>query len=292
VTLNKKRGLGRGLSDLGLNELLTRINEQDIQAEKSTANTLEYIKLDQITPGKFQPRKVFDEQALEELAESIRAQGIIQPVIVRKIKNNAYEILAGERRCRAAKLAGLTDVPVVIRDIPDDAAGAVSLIENIQREDLNAIEEASAFQRLSEEFGLTHQQIASIVGKSRATITNLLRLLSLSQEVKELVESGKLEMGHARALLSLPESQQHKVSLAIVDKKMTVREAEHYIRTVLNLGNLTSKKPKNLTFLNMEKNLSKKLGSRVSIKHQENGKGKLIVHYHNIEKLKELVEAF
>jgi ParB family chromosome partitioning protein len=285
----KKKGLGRGLSDLGLNELLSRMtSEAKTVATPSTPAdmaSLTYLKMDALQPGKYQPRKGMDNHALEELAESIRSQGIIQPIVVRKIGLDRFEIVAGERRWRAASLAGLTEIPVIIREIPDNAAIAMALIENIQRENLNAIEEASALHRLSQEFSLTHQEIAKIVGKSRATISNLLRLLTLSPEIKLMVEKGELEMGHARAVLALDEGRQLQVAKQIALKGYSVRDAELYIRRLVNLADIPMPKERDETLTKIEKSLSKRLGARVTIKKKDDMKGKLIVHYRNPEQL-------
>lgn len=289
----KKRGLGRGLSDLGLNELLSGMNMEHQKpllndSSQELAN-LKNLEITRIQPGKYQPRKDMDPQTLEELAESIRSQGIIQPIVVRKISAERYEIIAGERRWRAASIAGLKEIPVIIRDIPDNAAIAMALIENIQRENLNAIEEASALQRLVQEFALTHQEVAKIVGKSRATISNLLRLLHLSPEIKAMVEKGELEMGHARALLSLDEITQQRVARQIALKGLSVREAELYIRRLVNLSDIPMPKEINEHLVIREKTLSKRLGIRVTIKSKDEKKGKLIVHYRNPNQLEEML---
>lgn len=285
----KKRGLGRSLSDLGLNELLSRIKDEPAPLDQGNWQTddavLKQIAVDQIKPGKYQPRRELDDHALEELADSIRSQGIIQPIVVRPVEKGGYEIIAGERRWRAAKMAGLTTIPALIRSIPDEAAIAMALIENIQRENLNAIEEAIALQRLSQEFDLTHQQIATLVGKSRATISNLLRLLNLPPEVKTMLESRELEMGHARALLSLDEPRQQLVAKQIILKNYSVRETELYIRRLLNLSDIPIRTEKNLEVVQIEKSLSKRLGVRVTIKSKDDQKGKLIFHYKNEEQL-------
>lgn len=288
----KKRGLGRGLSDIGLNELLSKtITENKTTPGKTEDANLQNLNIDLIQPGKYQPRKDMDGQALEELAESIKSQGIIQPIVVRAIATNRYEIIAGERRWRAASLAGLKSVPVIIRDIPDNAAIAMALIENIQRENLNAIEEANALQRLSIEFSLSHQEIAKVVGKSRATISNLLRLLALGPEVKGMVEKGELEMGHARALLTLDADTQLKVAQQVVARNFSVRETELYIRRLNNLSENPVAKVKDQQIAKLEKELSKRLGARVAIKAKDDRKGKLIVYYRNPEQFEALVEA-
>jgi ParB family transcriptional regulator, chromosome partitioning protein len=294
----KKRGLGRGLSDIGLNELLSRMTT-DIKpvqvAEKQPeeeAVKLKQLPVDSIEPGKYQPRRELKEQSLQELAESIRSQGIIQPIVVRALPDDRYEIIAGERRWRAAKLANLTEIPVIIRQIPDEAALAIALIENIQREDLNAIEEAIALQRLITEFSLTHQQVAAIVGKSRASISNLLRLLSLPEEVKQMVDKGDLEMGHARALLSLDERQRIQTAQKIISKQLSVRETELYIKCLLNFSAPPEPKTKDLTLSQMEKTLSKQLGVRVAIKPKDDHKGKVIVYYRKSEQLQAILSHF
>lgn len=286
----KKRGLGRGLSDLGLNELLSRMSTDTAvvnasEDEGESQPKLQHLNVDNLQPGKYQPRKDIDPKTLEELAESIRSQGIIQPIVVRAVDANNYEIIAGERRWRAAKIAGLKEIPVVIRDVPDEAVIAMALIENIQREDLNAIEEAMALHRLSQEFSLTHQQIATVVGKSRATISNLLRLLSLPPHIKQMVEKKELEMGHARALLSLDEERQLQVANQIIAKNLSVRDTELYIRRLLNLSDIPVREEKDQNLAQMEKNLSKRLGARVTIKKKDENKGKLIVHYRNQDQL-------
>ncbi|MBA2653603.1 MAG: ParB/RepB/Spo0J family partition protein [Gammaproteobacteria bacterium] len=293
----KKRGLGRGLSDLGLNELLSRMSTEVkvVDTPSSEADKhpeLKNLDLDAIQPGKYQPRRDIDEKSLQELAESIQSQGIIQPIVVRKIAAKRYEIIAGERRWRAAKIAGLKEIPVIVRDIPDEAAIAMALIENIQREDLNAIEEAIALQRLSQEFSLTHQEIATIVGKSRATISNLLRLLTLPSEIKLMVEKGEIEMGHARALLSLDEERQLQVAKQINLKKLSVRETELYIRRLLNLSDIPIPVEKDVNLARIEKTLAKHLGLRVTIKAKDENKGKLIVHYKNSDQLHSILEHF
>ncbi len=295
-TKTKKRGLGRGLSDLGLNELLSRMTTEDKQISVKDSNEettyLKHLPLESIRPGKYQPRREIDNQTLEELAESIRSQGIIQPIVVRSINPNCYEIVAGERRWRAAKLVGLDNIPALVREIPDNAVIAMALIENIQRENLNAIEEAIALQRLSEEFKLTHQEVAKIVGKSRATISNLLRLLSLCDEVKQMVEKGELEMGHARALLSLDDDRQRQIANQIALKGLSVRETELYIRRLLNLADIPEPKEKDLNLIGREKALAKKLGVRVSIKEKEGKRGKLIIYYRSHEQLNVVLDHF
>jgi ParB family chromosome partitioning protein len=278
----KKRGLGKGLNDLGISELLSDLNTT--ANNSSDTSNLQQLPIEQVRSGKYQPRKKFNTESLQELADSIKSQGVIQPIVVRLIENNDYEIIAGERRWRAAQLAGLHQIPVVIRNVPDEAAIAMALIENIQREDLNVIEEANALQRLTQEFALTHEQVAEIVGKSRATITNILRLLSLNNEVKNLLINKELEMGHARALLSLPIGQQADVAKTVIIKKLSVRDTEKLIQ---RLQTSSVKKAKSIDpdIARLEKNLSDKLAAAVTIQHATKGKGKLIIHYNSLDEL-------
>ncbi len=277
--------LGRGLSDLGLNELMGGITAVKA-AEAPSFEQLHLLSVDLLIPGQYQPRQLIDQEALMELAESIRAQGIIQPLIVRPGQNNHYEIIAGERRWRAAKIAGLTEAPVIIRDISDQTAIAFGLIENIQRRDLNAIEEAEALQRLLHEFKLTHEEIAQIVGKSRASISNLLRLLQLNAEVKNLLLTGKLEMGHGRALLALDDEVQIKAAQEIMTKELSVRETEALVKNYAK-GNISSEKNSFQQFYAVEsqQNLMEKLGAKVAIKYNSKGKGKIVIQYHNLDEL-------
>ncbi len=279
-----KRGLGKSLADLGITELLS-----DIQTEQKTE--LRKLPIDLIQPGKYQPRKDMDYDALEDLANSIRAQGIIQPIVIRPIGDNLYEIIAGERRWRAAQLAELHEIPVVIRDISDQAAIAMSLIENIQRENLNSIEEATALQRLIDEFGLTHQQAAEAVGKSRTTITNLLRLLSLPHNVKTMLEHGDLEMGHARALLTLSEELQLQAAQAVVAKGLSVRETEKLATKLQQPSKPAVEKTTDPNIVSLQHKLSDRLGAHVSIQHQNKGNGKLVIQYNSLDELEGIISA-
>jgi ParB family chromosome partitioning protein len=229
-----------------------------------------------------------DPQALDELANSIRMQGIIQPLIVRPI-GDKYEIIAGERRWRAAQLAGLVEVPVIIRDIPDEAAVAIALIENIQRENLNPIEEAIAFDRLIQEFGMTHQEVAEAVGKSRTTVTNLMRLLALPAEVRRMIERGQIEMGHARTLITLPEASQLEVAQLIVAQGLSVRETENLVRLRQVARQPASKKPADPDILRLQEMLSRQLKLRVALQCNAKGKGKLVIHYRNLKELDQLL---
>ena len=254
-------------------------------SNKGVSGKLRTLPIDVLQPGKYQPRRDFEPQALEELAESIKTQGIIQPIMVRPIANNSYEIIAGERRWRASQLAGLGEIPVVIRELGDEDTIAISLIENIQREDLNSMEEARALQRLLDEFSMTHQQVADSVGKSRSTVTNLLRLHSLHEDVKLMLENGDLEVGHARPLLSLTHNEQSKIAKTIVAKDLSVRETEKLIKKQQNPTEATTKHTVDPDITRLEDNLSRKLGAKVAIQHTHKGKGKLVIQYNSIDEL-------
>lgn len=274
----KKRGLGRGLSELGLDELLSDFSAPMVTEAPAELKTL---PIDRVQPGRYQPRRRMTEEGLEELADSIRSQGIIQPIVVRPHENH-YEIIAGERRWRAAQLAGLVDVPVIIRNIPDEAAIAMALIENIQRQDLNAMEEAIALQRLIDEFHMTHEEVAEAVGKSRSSVTNILRLLKLNADVQMLVEQGSLDMGHARALLALEGVKQSVMANDIVAKSLSVRETEKRIQSLLERSSeLLSTKAVNPDVARLQNELSDRVGAVVTIRHQSNGRGKLIINYYS-----------
>jgi ParB family transcriptional regulator, chromosome partitioning protein len=278
----KKRGLG----ERGLGALLqgSRVNlDQEV---KDHDGELREIPVDLIQRGRFQPRRDMDPAALQELADSIRQQGVMQPVVVRPISEGRFELIAGERRWRATQLAELDRIPAIIRDVPDDAAIAMALIENIQRENLNPIEEAFALQRLQEEFGLTQSQVAEAVGKSRTTITNLLRLISLSEDVRVMLEHGDLEMGHGRAMLTLQPEQQMQVARQVVAKSLSVRQTEALVRQV------QQQKPGKKTQGKLDPNiralqddLAERLGARVSIAHGQRGKGKLVIEYTSLDEL-------
>lgn len=282
--VSKKRGLGRGLD-----ALLGDVN----QDENSLNDSLQHFPLDMIQPGKYQPRMDMSQESLEELADSIRSQGLVQPIVVRPIEGGHYEIIAGERRWRASKLAGLESVPVLIKDVSDRNAIAMALIENIQRENLNPMEEANALHRLREEFELTHQQTAEAVGKSRATITNLLRLRNLNDDVKKLLENCDLEMGHARTLLALEGASQSEAALQIVEKGLSVRETEQLIRRLLKPSSAEKQEvaqPSLEEIEKIEQRISEKLGKGFTIKHRANGKGKLVFDYSNVDELKRLIK--
>ena len=249
------------------------------------------IALDLIQRGRFQPRRHFDEDKLRELADSIAAQGVVQPVVVRPIDANKYELVAGERRWRAAQLAGLGDIPAVVREVDDKSAMAMGLIENIQRDDLNPLEEAQALHRLLEEFDLTHQQIAQAVGKSRTTVTNLMRLLELNPDVKKLVDKRELEMGHARALMALQGEEQSHTAAMVVKKGLSVRETEALVRKLKQAAAEPAKPAAGNPLENdpdvrrMLQGLTEKLGAQVQLKHSANGKGKLTISYNSLDEL-------
>jgi ParB family chromosome partitioning protein len=231
-------------------------------------------------------------EALEELANSIRAQGVVQPIVVRPIGGGRYEIIAGERRWRATQLAGLHEIPAVVRDVPDQAAMAMALIENIQREELNPMEEAQALYRLIEEFGLTHQQTADAVGRSRASVSNLLRLLGLNEDIKRMLGNGDLEMGHARALLALSGEQQSEVARSVVGKGLSVRETERLVKRTLegpSTGAVKEKRP-DPDIHRLEQDLGERIGARVAIQHGAKGKGKLVIAYNSLDELDGILE--
>ena len=277
----QKRGLGRGLDAL-LGDV--SVKEEAHQHQQQTL-PIEYMQR-----GKYQPRKDIDPEKLQELADSIKAQGIIQPIIVRKVGPDKYEIVAGERRWRAAQLAGLQDVPVIIRDIDDRATMAQTLIENIQREDLNPLEEAGALRRLLDEFEMTHQQIADAVGKSRTTVTNLLRLMDLHPDVKTLLIGRQLEMGHARALLSLDAARQVTAANKIAREALTVRAAERLVKDLQAEPKAAKVKAIDNDTLRLQDELTAKLGAKVLIDHKENGTGKLVIAYASLEELDGIIE--
>lgn len=275
-----KRGLGRGLDAL----------LGDVAGAKETASPSHVLPIEYLQRGKFQPRKDMNPEKLQELADSIKAQGIIQPIVVRKLDQDKYEIVAGERRWRAAQLAGLQQVPVVVKDIDDRATMAIALIENIQRQDLNPLEEAEALRRLLDEFTMTHQQIADAVGKSRVTVTNLLRLMELHPDVKKLLISGQLEMGHARALLALEGNKQIAAAQKIAREGLTVRMAEKLVKDAQTEAKPQKNKPVDHDTLRLQDELTAKLGAKVIIDHKESGAGKLVISYASLEELDGILE--
>lgn len=278
----KLKGLGRGL------DALLSGNADGADASGDRLQNLETASLQ---PGKYQPRSNMDQAALANLAESIKAQGIMQPILVRAIGVDRYEIIAGERRWRAAQLAGLDEIPVIIREVTDDAALAISLIENIQREDLNPLEEAMGIQRLINEFGMTHQTAAEALGSSRSGVTNLLRLLNLAGPVQDMMMQGKIDMGHGRALLALEPVQQIQIANRVVLKGLSVRETEKIIQ---QLNNPQTRKPRKIDrdVLALQESVSERLGAQVTIKSGKNGRGNIIIHYSNLDQLDDILSRF
>ena len=274
----KNRGLGRGLDAL-------LSNDADNQSSEETSNV---IALDRLISGKFQPRKNFNQDTLKELADSIKAQGIIQPILVRMISNNQYEIIAGERRWQAAKIANLKEVPVIIKDISDSTALAMALIENIQREDLNVIEEARGIRRLIDEFNITHEEAAEAVGKSRTTVSNILRLLNLCEHAQKALETKKIEMGHARAILSLSLIDQTMMCQKIINQQLTVREVEKAVSKG-ETKKIPSKQSKDNDIRRLENELSEKLGVVVSINHKSSGRGSINLKYSSLDELDKII---
>ncbi len=296
----RKRGLGKGL-DLLLstsNNARQRQVEEDTKADTNQQTVdqnrgeLRKLPIEWLRPGKYQPRKDMSAEALEELAHSIEAQGVIQPIVVREVGDNQFEIIAGERRWRASQQIHLHDVPCLIKNVSDENAVAIALIENIQREDLNAMEEAVALDRLMNEFELTHQQVAEAVGKSRTTVTNLLRLNSLDNDVKILLEHGDIEMGHARALLALSGETQAETARNVAAKGLTVRDTEKLVKAVLN-----PKAPKQAAKVDpdinrLEQRISERLGAGVKIQQNKKGQGKLVIDYANLDELDAILALF
>lgn len=283
----KKRGLGRGLDALLSGAQKSNRDTAEVAASVGAPASL---GVDLIQRGRFQPRRHFDEDKLRELADSIAAQGVVQPIVVRPVAGDKYELIAGERRWRAAQLAGLAEIPAVIRDVDDQAAMAMGLIENIQRDDLNPLEEAMALHRLLEEFSLTHQQIAQAVGKSRTTVTNLMRLLELNADVKELIDQRLLEMGHARALLALQDELQSQAAAQVAKKGLSVRDTEALVRKLKENGGFGNKKPvppatEDPDVRRLLQGLTDRLGATVELKQGNGGKGKLVISYTSLEEL-------
>jgi len=289
--IHRKPTLGRGLADL----LGARAAPHVAAAPAPAGEQLAKLPLDVLQRGRYQPRVDMRNETLAELADSIKSQGVVQPIVVRVLgasdggEPQRYEIIAGERRWRAAQMAGLTEIPAVIRHIPDEAAIAVALIENIQREDLNPLEEARALTRLITEFGLTHQQAADAIGRSRAGVTNMLRLLELTPEVCELLEKRSIEMGHARAVLALTQRrQQTEVALLVAKKGLSVRETEALVRRLQAPSAAGSSAPasgRDANVERLEQELAEKLGARVAIQQGSGGKGKLVVSYNSLDEL-------
>ena len=279
----KKR---KGLGNLGVDILLSTPVETAPSKEGKQSSGLDYLPIDLIDRSPYQPRQTITEEGLNELADSIRSQGLIQPVVVRKTANR-YELIAGERRWRAAQLAGIEEIPAVIKDADNESAAAMALIENLQRENLNPIEEAIAMANLANEFNWTHQEVADVLGKARATVSNMLRLLELPHEVRELIKQDKLTMGHARALLSLPSNQQDQVAQIVVNKNLSVRQCEQYVRKLLTTEGKTPKQiKKDPNIQNLEHVIADRLGAAVVIKQATNSKkGKIEIQYNDLDEL-------
>lgn len=275
MTPPKLKGLGRGL------DVLLAANRDD-EAEKGELQTL---PREALRPGKYQPRTRMDPGSLEELAASIREQGIMQPILVRPVEDGDYEIIAGERRWRAAAIAGLDGVPCLVREIPDNAALAMSLIENIQRENLNPLEEASGIQRLIDEFGMTHQQAADAVGRSRPAATNLLRLLNLAQPVQELLVAGDIDMGHARALLPLDGANQIRIANQVAARQLSVREAEKLVQQALDPRPQKAESAPNRDLLRLEEEIADAIGAMVKIKANRKGAGEVVIRFASLDQL-------
>ncbi len=282
----KRKGLGRGLD-----ALLGGVPTQSLDETPAESSSVRLLPVDLIERGRYQPRTQMDDEALEALAASIREQGVLQPIVVRAIADGRYEIVAGERRWRAAQRAALAEVPVVVRDVADRDALAIALIENIQREDLNPIEEARALDRLIREFDLTHAAAAEAVGRSRAGVTNLLRLLELDETVRDLLESGALEMGHARALLAVSTSRQAETAREVIRRSLNVRQTEALVRrsTRAPAGG-ASARAQDPDVRRLERSLRESLGARVELKQKRGGRGSLVIHYASLDELDGLLE--
>ena len=274
----KQKGLGRGLDALlGTDESERR-------------DALATLPVSAIRPGKYQPRTRMDETALAELTASVRAQGLMQPVLVRPVEGNAYELIAGERRWRAAQMAGLAEIPALVRDVPDEAALAMSLIENIQREELNPMEQAAGLQRLVDEFRMTHEQVADAVGRSRSATTNLLRLLKLAKPVQQMLMQGTLEMGHARALLALDGARQIEVANRVGARGLSVRETEALVARLARGHAARRKDRPDRDLARLQEELSERLGTTVEIRPGRKGKGRVVLHYSGLEHLEQLLK--
>lgn len=276
----KHKGLGRGLDALLAGD------------EGETGEMLQQLAVGLLQPGKYQPRTHMDPESLQQLADSIRAQGVMQPVLVRPVAGGRYEIIAGERRWRASQLAGLSEIPALVREIPDEAALAMALIENIQRENLNPLEEALGIQRLVNEFNLTHQAAAEAVSRSRSAVTNLLRLLNLAPRVQEMLMQYQIDMGHARALLGLTQVKQIDAAHEIIKKGLSVREAEKLAQRMLKPEPGIKEKEADRDVLRLQEELSEKLGARVKLSYRASGKGRLTIDYDNLDQLDSIIGRF
>ena len=298
--MNDKKKLGKGLDALlssGSSQTMASLlggRPRDTEPSQTRVDSptpdrdgdLKNIPVDLIQRGKYQPRTDMHEEALEELSASIKNQGVMQPIVVRPISSDKYEIIAGERRWRATQMAGLDTIPAIVKPVGDEAAIAMALIENIQRENLNPIEEAMALKRLQDEFELTQQEVADAVGKSRVTVTNLMRLIGLHIDVRRMLEHGDLEMGHARALLALPDEQQTSAARVVSGKGLSVRQTEALVRRITSeSGTVKSQQASDPDIKNLEDNLAEKLGAKVMIQHTAKGKGKVVVKYNSLDEL-------
>lgn len=285
---SKKNPLGRNLSSM-LSKSALQHAVENVGTEVSGGDSLKSLPLDLISPGPFQPRSIFDTDRLQELADSISHQGVIQPVVVRVKGKDSYELIAGERRWRAAQLAGIEEIPAIIRKVSDEIAIAMALVENIQRENLNPIEEATALRRLVDEYQMTHQEAGDAVGRSRSAVSNLLRLLELSEEVRELVDARHLEMGHARALLTLDEAMQAQAAREVVSKDLSVRETEQLVRRLKN-----PPAPKTQVVdpdvQQLQDRVAEKLCARVKLTHNARGKGRLVIAFNSADELDGILE--
>jgi len=291
--MTAKKKLGKGLDALlsvgstqTMASLLGGPKNKPVSVSADRDGDMKHVPIDLIQRGKYQPRTDMHEEALQELANSIRVQGIMQPIVIRPISSDKYEIIAGERRWRACQIVGLDTIPAIIKPVGDEAAIAMSLIENIQRENLNPIEEAMALKRLQDEFELTQQEVADAVGKSRTSVTNLIRLIGLSIDVRHMLEHGDLEMGHARALLSLPDIQQSEAARTVVGRGLSVRQTESLVRRLIaGDGEAKASKLVDPDIKNLEENLAEKLGTQVMIQHSAKGKGRLVLKYNSLDEL-------
>ena len=277
----KKRGLGRGL------DALLGSEDESSPSVIGQEGELRMLPIQQIQPGKYQPRRHWNDEALDELAASIKAQGLIQPVVVRAIGKNSYELIAGERRWRAAQRAQMSELPALVKSVPEAAVPAMALIENIQRQDLTPLEEADALLRLIEDFDLTHQQAADAVGRSRASVSNLLRLTELPPSIKKLLDDGKLEMGHARCLLTLPEREAESLALEAARNRWSVRELEEAARRAQSApkGKAKTAAPRDANVADLERELSERFAARVELASGRGGRGKLVIHFHSNDEL-------
>jgi ParB family chromosome partitioning protein len=291
--MTAKKKLGKGLDALlsvgstqTMASLLGGPKNKPVSVSADRDGDMKHVPIELIQRGKYQPRTDMHEEALQELANSIRVQGIMQPIVIRPISSDKYEIIAGERRWRACQIVGLDTIPAIIKPVGDEAAIAMSLIENIQRENLNPIEEAMALKRLQDEFELTQQEVADAVGKSRTSVTNLIRLIGLSIDVRCMLEHGDLEMGHARALLSLPDIQQSEAARTVVGRGLSVRQTESLVRRLIaGDGEAKASKLVDPDIKNLEENLAEKLGTQVMIQHSAKGKGRLVLKYNSLDEL-------